>query len=127
MIMPFHHEGTQQIYFNHVKPFLKEQLNVEIFRADDCTDNDIIIDTIYRFIRESEFIVADKTIANKNSFYELGYAAALGKEIITIQQSGEQILFFDRAHIRSIFYEMIAIDRFLFQLKATIEAIRVRK
>jgi hypothetical protein len=127
MIMPFHNADLDALYFNHVKPFLKNELNIEAFRADDFRNNDIIVETIYRLIKDSEFIIADTTIANKNAFYELGYASALKKEIIMIQDKAEQKLFFDRAHIRSIFYDASDIDSFRFELKATIEGIRAKQ
>lgn len=124
MIMPFHQPELDDIYISHIKPFLKSELNMEICRADDFRTNDIIVDTIYRLIRESELIIADTTHANKNAFYELGYASALGKEIIMIQNKSEQKLFFDRAHIRSIFYDSSDIPAFHFELKSTILAIK---
>lgn len=105
MIMPFHQVNLDNFYFAYIKPFLKKQLNIDIFRADDFRNNDIIIDTIYGLIKDSKFIIADTTQPNKNAFYELGYASALEKEIIMIQDKTEQKLFFDRAHIRSIFYD----------------------
>jgi len=127
MIMPFHKNELDDFYFSQIKPFLKEKLGIDIYRADDFRNNDIVIETIYTLIEESEFIIADTTIENKNSFYELGYASAAGKEIITIQNRGiEQKLFFDRAHIRSILYDPNDISSFHFDLKSTIESIRVK-
>lgn len=128
MIMPFHNKELDKFYFNFIKPILKEKLNIEIYRADDFRDNDIIIQTIYNLIEESEFIIADTTFENKNSFYELGYASAIGKEIITIQNKNtEQKLFFDRAHIRAILYNPNEIETFKFDLESTIKSIRDRQ
>lgn len=128
MIMPFHNEALDKFYFDNIKGYLKNQLNIDIYRADDFRDNDIIVQTIYSLIEESEFIIADTTIENKNAFYELGYASAIGKEIITIQdKSAEQRLFFDRAHIRTIMYNTTDIETFHFDLSATIKSIRDRQ
>jgi hypothetical protein len=127
IIMPFHNPDLDALYFTHIKPFLHKELNIEIFRADDFRSNDIIVETIYRLIKDSEFIIADTTLANKNTFYELGYASALEKEIIMIQNKSEQKLFFDRAHIRSVFYDTTDMDNFQFELKATIEGIRAKQ
>lgn len=127
MIMPFHDPVLEPFYLNHVKAFLERQLKITIYRADDFRSNDIIIDTIYRLIEESEFIIADTTKGNKNAFYELGYASALDKEIITIQnKTMEQNFFFDRAHIRSILYDPSDTKTFEFELRSTIESIRSR-
>lgn len=128
MIMPFHNKALDKFYFEYIKPFLKEKLNVDIYRADDFRDNDIIVQTIYNLIEESEFIIGDITNENKNAFYELGYASALSKEIITIQDKrAEQRLFFDRAHIRTIMYDMDDVETFHFDLLATIRSIRDRQ
>lgn len=127
MIMPFHKEDLDKFYFDHIKPYLKDSLNIDIYRADDFRDNDIIVQTIYNLIEESEFVIADTTLDNKNAFYELGYASAIGKEIITIQdKAAEQRLFFDRAHIRTILYDNSDIETFHFDLSATIKSIRDR-
>ncbi|WP_295232398.1 hypothetical protein [Sediminibacterium sp.] len=48
------------------------------------------------------------------------------KAIITIQDKSVQQLFFDRTHIRSIFFDLNAIDKFQFDLFATIQSIRAR-
>lgn len=127
MIMPFHDEQLELFYKNHLRDYLKRELRIEVYRADDFRDNDIIIETIYKLIEESEFIIAETTLNNKNAFYELGYASALNKEIITVQNKNvEQKLFFDRTHIRSILYNPNDTATFQFDLKSTIESIRNR-
>ncbi|HVM86697.1 MAG TPA: hypothetical protein VMT76_00820 [Puia sp.] len=126
MIMPFHNHDLDNFYFNNIKPFLKKEFSIEIYRADDFYNNDIIVETIYHLIKDSEFIIADTTEPNKNAFYELGYASALGKEIVMVQNKTEKKLFFDRAHIRSIFYDATDISSFHFDLKSTIESIRAK-
>lgn len=127
MIMPFHSDKLDKFYNDNIKSFLKDKMSIDIYRADDFRDNDIIVQTIYTLIEESEFIIADTTLENKNSFYELGYASAIGKEIITIQNKPtEQKLFFDRAHIRAILYDPKDIKSFIFDLESTIKSIRDR-
>mgnify|MGYP000977998953 CR=1 FL=1 len=126
MIMPFGYPELNDFYNSHIKSYLNGALNINIYRADDILDNDIIVDTIYKLIEQSEFLIAETTHANKNVFYELGYAAALQKEIITIQHQNEQDLFFDRRHIRSIMYDENNIPTFHASLNATIQSIRAR-
>ncbi len=128
MIMPFHNVSLDKFYFDNIKAYLKDRLSIDIYRADDFRDNDIIVQTIYTLIEESEFIIADITNENKNAFYELGYASAIGKEIITIQDKTiEQRLFFDRAHIRTIMYDTLDIESFQFDLSAHIKSIKNRQ
>lgn len=125
MIMPFKFEELNSFYKSYIKDYLKSELHIDIYRADDFNDNDIIIETIYNQIEQSEFIIADTSHPNKNVFFEFGYAAAKDKEIITIQNTEiEQNLFFDRVHIRAIFYSFDKIEAFQNQLKNTIIAIR---
>jgi len=125
MVMPFHHPELEVLYSSHIKPLLASE-GINIFRADDFRDNDIVIDTIYKLIEESEFIIADTTYDNKNAFYELGYGSAKEKEIIMIQNKIEAKLFFDRAHLRSILYDQADVSSFEFELKATIQSIRAK-
>jgi hypothetical protein len=125
MIMPFKFEELNSFYKSYIKDYLNSELQIDIYRADDFNDNDIIIETIYNQIEQSEFIIADTSHPNKNVFFEFGYAAAKDKEIITIQNTEiEQNLFFDRVHIRTIFYSSDKIEAFQNQLKNTIIAIR---
>ncbi len=125
MIMPFKFEELNDFYKSSIKEYLKSELKINILRAEDFNDTDIIIDTIYNQIEQAEFIIADTSHPNKNAFFEFGYAAAKDKEIITIQNTEiEQSLFFDKVHIRAISYSLDKIDDFQKQLKNTITAIR---
>lgn len=125
MIMPFGDPELNRFYLENVKSFLKNELNIDIYRADDFDGNDIIIDTIYKQIEESEFIITETSESNKNVFYEFGWAASRDKEIITIQNEKiEKQLFFDRVHIRAIFYSFDRIEEFQENLKNTIVAIQ---
>jgi len=125
MIMPFKFDELNEFYKTNIRDYLKSELHINVLRADDFNNNDIIIDTIYNQIEKAEFIIVDTSHSNKNVFFEFGYAAAKDKEIITIQNTGiEQSLFFDRVHIRAIFYSSDNITEFQKQLKNTIKAIR---
>lgn len=125
MIMPFGITDLDKFYVENVKLFLNHELGIDIYRSDDFNGNDIIIETIYNQIEESEFIIADTSESNKNVFYEFGWAASKNKEIITIQnEKVEKQLFFDRAHIRAILYSQDKIKAFQERLKNDIIAIR---
>jgi len=125
MIMPFRNPQLDTFYSVNVKPYLKNEFGIDIYRSDDFNGNDIIIETIYNQIEESEFIIAETSACNKNVFYEFGWAASKNKEIITIQNEKiEDQLFFDRAHIRAIFYSEKDIKVFQERLKNDITAIR---
>lgn len=125
--MPFGDKKLNRLYQDHIKDFLlhDQDLKIQVFRADDFNGNDIIIETIYNQIEQAEFIIADISHPNKNAFYELGWASAMEKEIITIQnQDIEQNVFFDRSHIRTRLYSLDNIPELQRQLKNDIIAIR---
>lgn len=125
MIMPFKDKSLNTLYTKHIRDYLLKEMSIKIFRSDDFNGNDIIVETIYKQIDESEFIIADTSHPNKNVFYEFGYAAAKEKEIITIQNTAiDKSLFFDRGHIRAVLYSPKNIPDLQRQLKNTIIAIR---
>lgn len=127
MIMPFKDDKLNEFYENNIRKHLKDTMNIDVYTAANFTDNDIIIETIYKRIEQSEFIIAETTKDNKNVFYELGYAVAKEREVITIQNEEEKTFFFDRAHVRSITYSVENLARFKENLIATINTIRSRK
>ena len=127
MIMPFRDEKLNEFYEVNIRKYLKDKLNIDVYTAANFTDNDIIIETIYKSIEQSEFVIAETTQCNKNVFYELGYAVAKEKEVITIQNQDEKIYFFDRAHVRSITYSLNNLDKFKVDLIGTIQTIRSRQ
>ena len=127
MLMPFKDETLANFYEKNIRNFLKSEKNIEVKRANDFCDNDVIIDTIYTQVEQSEFIIAEITACNKNVFYELGYAAAKQKKIITLLQSGHEAYFFDRSHIRWIEYNLNNIESFKTQLIETIKSIRKKR
>ncbi len=72
-------------------------------RADDIWVNDHIVDDIINLIWRARVVIADLSSRNPNVFYETGIAHALGREVVQIAQSMEDIPFDLRA-IRSLTY-----------------------
>lgn len=72
-------------------------------RADDIWINNHIVDDIINLIWRARVVIADLTSKNPNVFYETGIAHTLGREVIQIAQSIEDIPFDLRA-IRSQTY-----------------------
>lgn len=73
-------------------------------RVDEIEENRRITDTIISAIQSANFIVADLTEARPNCYYELGYAHALGKQVIQTCDS-QTPLHFDIATYPTIVYE----------------------
>lgn len=72
-------------------------------RADDIWDHSTVIQDIFSLIFRSYIVVCDFTGKNPNVFYEAGIAHTLGKHVIPITQS-EQDIPFDLQHHRYIKY-----------------------
>ena len=76
----------------------------EVFRADTILSQRNILEDVVLSIAESDLIVADLTGSNANVYYELGLAHALGKRVLLMTQSIEELPF----DLRS--YRVIAYD-----------------
>lgn len=72
-------------------------------RADDIWENAAIIQDVVGLIDRSRVVVCDCSGRNPNVFYEAGIAHTLGREVILITQS-EQDIPFDLRHLRYIRY-----------------------
>jgi len=103
MLSPFG-EPFDTIFENHIKPTVENIHDLICVRADDIYDNQAVIDDIWRLTNEARIIIADFTNKNTNVFYETGLAHAIGKEVIPITQSRDDVPF-DLKHRRYSFYE----------------------
>lgn len=72
-------------------------------RADDAWNDSVIVQDIFELIFASKIIVTDFTSRNPNVMYETGIAHCLGKHVIPITQSTEDIPF-DLRHHRFLKY-----------------------
>jgi hypothetical protein len=73
------------------------------YRAKDVSRPGLILENIVQGLVESEVIIAEITPANRNVFYELGYAHALKKPTILLAKRGSKLPF-DVQGYRCIFY-----------------------
>lgn len=72
-------------------------------RADNIWEHAAIIQDVVSLIDRSRVVICDCTGRNPNVFYEAGIAHSLGREVIIITQS-EQDIPFDLRHLRYIHY-----------------------
>ena len=72
-------------------------------RADDIWNHDSIIQDVVSLICKSSVVICDLTGRNANVFYEAGIAHSLGKDVILITQSANDVPF-DLHHLRHIQY-----------------------
>lgn len=103
VLSPFE-ESFNTIYRDHIKPSIEDIENLNCLRADDIYDNRPIIEDIWQHINEARILISELTGRNANVFYETGIAHTVGKEVILITQSMEDVPF-DLKHLRCIVYE----------------------
>lgn len=72
-------------------------------RVDEQIFQETILERIYNQIYKADLIIADMTGKNPNVFYEVGYAHALGKNVILLTKNSEDIPF-DLKHYPHIIY-----------------------
>jgi hypothetical protein len=73
-------------------------------RVDEQIFEGSILSRIYNQISKADIIVADMTGRNPNVFYEVGYAHALGKQVVLLTHKAEDIPF-DLKHYPHIVYD----------------------
>lgn len=91
-------------------------------RADDFFTTESIIYDIWSAIYKAKIVIADCTNRNTNVFYEIGMAHTLGRQVILISQTIDDIPF-DLRHLRAIIYEytLRGIEKFEIALRKTID------
>jgi hypothetical protein len=102
VLMPFD-ANFKPVYEDHIVPALKAA-GLNCLRADDIFRNTEIIEDIWEHINRARVIVADLTGRNPNVYYEVGIAHTVGKEVVLLTQSMDDIPF-DLRHIRVIKYD----------------------
>ena len=103
VLSPFQ-EPFDTIYQDHIKPTVESVSGLQCLRADDIYDNRPIMEDIWRCANEARLLVAELTGRNANVFYETSVAHTIGKEVILIAQSMDDVPF-DLRHLRCIVYE----------------------
>jgi len=88
-------------------------------RADDIWEDSVLINDVVALIARSKVVICDLTGRNANVFYEAGIAHTLGREVILITQSAEDVPF-DLTHHRYVRY--LANAQGLADLQSTLTA-----
>lgn len=92
-IMPFGTEWSAGVYdlIKRAAESLRPELDVLVYRADEISRPGKITDQIVQAIRDSNAIIADITGDNPNVMWELGYAQALEKPAVILNQSVQEV------------------------------------
>jgi len=100
VMMPFKSE------FNLVYSALQaatSTLGLRCVRADEIWEHNVIVQDIVNLIAKARVVICDCTGKNPNVFYEIGIAHSLGKEVLLIAQSEDDVPF-DLGHLRYVHY-----------------------
>ena len=107
VLMPF--GGWLDDYYEAIYRPAIDAGGLEPHRADDLFRPSTIVNDIWAYTKRSKLLLADLSGKNPNVFYELGLAHALGKPVILIAESMDEIPFDLRA-LRIIVYDKNAPD-----------------
>src|ERR1700680_1250918 len=102
VVMPFA-DSFAQVYKKGIEKACHD-LNVKCERVDEQIYQGRILDHVYQQIIAADLIIADMTGNNPNVSHEVGCADVLGKDMILITQSTEDIPF-DVATFHHVRYE----------------------
>lgn len=101
VLMPFTSD-FDDVYQLGIKPAC-EAAGAYAERVDEQIFHESILQRIYNQISKADVVVADMTGRNPNVFYEVGYAHALGKPVLLLTKSSDDIPF-DLKHYSHIVY-----------------------
>ena len=102
--MQFGH-GYDDLYQDVIKNVCEKNGYI-VYRADEGLDTGLILNDIVSAIRNSALVIADITPDNPNVFYEVGFAHALNKPTILLNEKNQrEKLPFDISGFRTIFYD----------------------
>jgi len=101
--MPF--GGWNDRYYEEILAPAIDRAGLEPKRADGIYGPAQIIHDIWRQVRKAPVLVADLTGRNPNVFYELGLAHAIGKPVVLLSKTTEDIPF-DLQGTRTIIYDV---------------------
>lgn len=96
-------EPFNTIYKDHIVKSLKK-VGFTVNRADEIFGTQPIIEDIWEEINSASIIIADVTGKNPNVMYEIGLAHTVGKPVIIVSQTIDDVPF-DLRHYRCIIYD----------------------
>jgi hypothetical protein len=102
VLMPFAEDWSDRVLNRALRPTIMAA-GFQLLRADDLYGHDVMED-VWSMILTSEVVIADISNRNANVFYELGIAHTVGKQVILLTQSVQDIPF-DLNRYRQIVYQ----------------------
>ena len=96
-------EPFDTIYQDHLRSAARAA-EFSIERADDIFGTEPIVEDIWRSINSAAVVTADVTGRNPNVMYEIGMAHTVGRPVIIMTQTMDDVPF-DLKHYRCLVYE----------------------
>ena len=100
VMMPFG-EGFSDVFYA-IRETARE-LDLRCFRVDDIWESHTVLQDIVSLIDRSRVVICDCSDRNPNVFYEIGISHSIGRDVILISQSSQDIPF-DLRHLRYVEY-----------------------
>ena len=101
VMMPF--SDPFNIYYERLYRPAIEDAGLEPVRADDLFRPGVIVSDLWSMIQEAKVLLAELTTKNANVFYKLGLAHAIGKPIVLVSETLDDVPF-DLQQLRVLLY-----------------------
>jgi hypothetical protein len=114
------------VYENCIKQFCNNELGLEVFISKEDRLPSQIDDKVISHIHKCRFVIADITTRNPNVMYEIGFAHAIGKDVVIIcNESGRAREIFDIRNIDTDYFSDR--DQLCQMLRTRVQALRRQK
>jgi hypothetical protein len=117
IIMPFGNRDLEDLYNEFILPVL-DTCELECARGDDIFGSNVVMEDVRAAIANADLVIADLSGQNPNVFYEVGIAHTLGKPVLLLSQSVDDVPF-DLRHRRVLPYDYtpVGCKRFVAKLR----------
>ena len=102
VMMPF--SAPFNVYYDNVYYPAIEEAGMSPVRADDLFRAGVIVADLWAMIQAAKVLLAELTTKNPNVFYELGLAHAIGKPIVLVSETMNDVPF-DLQQLRVLLYD----------------------
>lgn len=134
-VLPFNNDRLE-IFDEIIKPTLEKKFGINVIRSGNIFKPNLnIMESIWTYINQAAFIIADLSDRNPNVFYELGICHTLGKPVVTLcdeksyKDDYNEKLPFDINSINTIFYKNSAAgpQKLVEEIEKNVRALRSGK
>lgn len=102
VMMPF--KDPFGVYYDAIFKRAISKANLDSVRADDLFRPSVIVSDLWQMIQQAKLLLAELTTKNANVFYELGLAHAIGKPVILVSETMDDVPF-DLQQLRVLLYD----------------------